>query len=86
MLFPTPSLVVLSAFAALSSCASLVQVQNFGTNPTKINMYLYAPDKVAAKPAIIVAVSGRKYRLLLGIAHTDRSSVAPLRWNRKPMV
>jgi acetylxylan esterase len=36
--------------------ASLQAVTNFGTNPTGIQMFIYVPDKVAAKPAIIVAV------------------------------
>jgi hypothetical protein len=42
--------------AAVGHCASLQQVSNFGNNPSKINMYIYVPDKVATKPAIIVAV------------------------------
>ena len=57
MLLPLPSLLVLAATATLGFCASLVQVQNFGNNPTRINMYIYVPDKVAAKPAVVVAVS-----------------------------
>lgn len=36
--------------------ASLQQVSNFGSNPSSIQMYIYVPDKVAANPAIIVAV------------------------------
>ena len=36
--------------------ASLTQVTSFGTNPSNLNMYVYVPDKVAAKPAILVAV------------------------------
>ena len=50
------SLFVFAASAALGLCASLQQVTNFGTNPTNIKMYIYVPDKVATKPAIIVAV------------------------------
>ncbi|HEX3787197.1 MAG TPA: PHB depolymerase family esterase [Pseudonocardiaceae bacterium] len=45
---------VLSAPAA--SAASLVQVTNFGYNPTNLGMYLYVPNNVAANPAIVVAV------------------------------
>ena len=52
-----PSLFVLATFVVLGSCASLQTVANFGTNPTKIQMYIYVPDKLATKPAIIVAVS-----------------------------
>jgi len=36
--------------------ASLQRVNEFGNNPTKIYMYIYVPDKLAAKPPIIVAV------------------------------
>lgn len=51
-----------SSFLALASCAavgfsaSLQQVSSFGANPTTIQMYIYVPDKVAAKPAVIVAL------------------------------
>jgi hypothetical protein len=48
---------VLTALAALGFGASLVQVEDFGTNPTNIYMYIYVPDKLFAKPAVIVAVS-----------------------------
>jgi hypothetical protein len=37
--------------------ASLTKVTNFGSNPTSIDMYIYVPDKVATRPAVIVAVS-----------------------------
>jgi hypothetical protein len=46
----------LAATAATCLGASLQQVSNFGNNPTKIQMHIYVPDKLAAKPAIIVAV------------------------------
>ncbi|KAK4159849.1 feruloyl esterase [Cladorrhinum sp. PSN259] len=45
---------VATASSALS--ASLQRVNDFGNNPTKIYMYIYVPDKVAAKPAVIVAL------------------------------
>ncbi len=51
------SLLALVASATGGLCASLTAVASFGANPTKINMNIYVPDKVAAKPAIIVAVS-----------------------------
>ncbi len=57
MLIPSPSLLVLTALAALGFGASLVQVVDFGDNPTKIDMYIYVPDKLVIKPAVIVAVS-----------------------------
>ncbi|KAJ9164815.1 Feruloyl esterase B [Coniochaeta hoffmannii] len=49
---------VLSVAALAASClgAKLEQVTNFGENPTKIYMYIYVPDKLAAKPAVIVAL------------------------------
>ncbi|KAK3304661.1 Alpha/Beta hydrolase protein [Chaetomium strumarium] len=50
------SLLGLAATAAVCLGASLQQVSNFGTNPTRIQMYAYVPDKLAAKPPIIVAL------------------------------
>jgi hypothetical protein len=52
------SVLGLAAAAAMCLGASLQAVSSFGSNPTKIQMYIYVPDKVAAKPAIIVAVWG----------------------------
>jgi precorrin isomerase len=46
--------------------ASLQQVTNFGNNPTSIQMYIYVPNQVAAKPAVIVAVSPEFSPLELG--------------------
>jgi hypothetical protein len=51
------SFIGLATTAATCLCASLQQVSNFGNNPTKITMHIYVPDKLATKPAIIVAVS-----------------------------
>lgn len=39
-----------------ASAATLVEVTNFGTNPTNLRMHLYVPNVVAARPAILVAV------------------------------
>ncbi|MEV0348371.1 PHB depolymerase family esterase [Nonomuraea sp. NPDC050680] len=39
-----------------ASAATLTQVTNFGTNPTNLNMYLYVPDRVVARPALLVLV------------------------------
>jgi poly(3-hydroxybutyrate) depolymerase len=44
-----------SATAVLA--ASLQQVRDFGKNPTNLQMYIYVPDKLAASPPVIVAVS-----------------------------
>jgi poly(hydroxyalkanoate) depolymerase family esterase len=49
-----PITMVLTAGPA--SAATLNRVTDFGTNPTNLNMYLYVPDKVAPKPALLVLV------------------------------
>ncbi|MFD8231437.1 PHB depolymerase family esterase [Streptomyces sp. NPDC059696] len=36
--------------------AALTEVANFGTNPSNLRMYLYVPESVTAKPAIVVAM------------------------------
>ncbi|MFF5105786.1 PHB depolymerase family esterase [Streptomyces sp. NPDC000134] len=36
--------------------ATLTEVTNFGSNPSNLQMYLYVPEKVAANPAVLVAV------------------------------
>jgi poly(3-hydroxybutyrate) depolymerase len=51
------SVLKLAAFAGLASSASLKQVTSFGSNPTGVQMFIYVPDKLAASPAVIVAVS-----------------------------
>jgi len=47
-----------AVMSAPASAASLVQVSNFGTNPTGLAMHLYVPDNIPAgsRPAILVAV------------------------------
>jgi acetylxylan esterase len=49
---------VLATFAAprAASAASLVEVTNFGRNPTSLRMFLYVPDNVRPRPAVLVAV------------------------------
>jgi endo-1,4-beta-xylanase len=39
-----------------AAAASLTQVTNFGNNPSNLNMYVYVPDKVAPRPALLVAI------------------------------
>ncbi|SCG45498.1 extracellular catalytic domain type 1 short-chain-length polyhydroxyalkanoate depolymerase [Micromonospora rifamycinica] len=39
-----------------ASAAALTQVTNFGTNPTNLQMHLYVPDRVAARPALLLAL------------------------------
>ncbi|MEU7851496.1 PHB depolymerase family esterase [Micromonospora parva] len=43
-------------FASPASAATLTQVTNFGTNPTNLQMHLYVPDRVATRPAILLAM------------------------------
>ncbi|MET9063723.1 extracellular catalytic domain type 1 short-chain-length polyhydroxyalkanoate depolymerase [Streptosporangium sandarakinum] len=38
------------------AAASLTRVTGFGNNPTNLNMYIYVPDRVAARPALLVLV------------------------------
>jgi acetylxylan esterase len=49
-------LVALVRLEAPASAASLVEVTNFGANPSNLRMHLYVPDNVAARPAVVVAV------------------------------
>jgi poly(hydroxyalkanoate) depolymerase family esterase len=39
-----------------ASAASLEEVTNFGRNPTNLKMFLYVPDTVKPRPAVLVAV------------------------------
>lgn len=61
-LLATVAAAVLAAIGALvvlvqpASAASLVQVTNFGANPTNLGMYEYVPNNVQAHPPILVAV------------------------------
>ena len=48
--------VALSLVPQPAQAASLVRVTNFGTNPTGLNMYVYAPDRLAERPALLVMV------------------------------
>ncbi|KAI1334742.1 Alpha/Beta hydrolase protein [Xylariaceae sp. FL0016] len=43
-----------AAWIAAVSAASLTKVSDFGENPTKLSMYVYVPDKLAAKPPVII--------------------------------
>ncbi|MFD8012226.1 PHB depolymerase family esterase [Streptomyces sp. NPDC058955] len=41
-----------------AAAASLVQITNFGTNPTGLLMHLYVPDNVRSRPPILLALHG----------------------------
>jgi poly(hydroxyalkanoate) depolymerase family esterase len=43
-------------FAPPAAAATLTQVTNFGTNPTNLNMFVYVPDAVSPRPAVLVLV------------------------------
>ncbi|MBV9023483.1 MAG: PHB depolymerase family esterase [Streptomycetaceae bacterium] len=47
---------VLFVSTATAAQASLVEVKNFGANPTNLKMYEYVPAKVTAHPGILVAL------------------------------
>ena len=49
---------VLGSIAALCATANgaLTRVNDFGANPSNLQMNIYVPAKVAEKPAIILAV------------------------------
>ena len=42
--------------APAAKAASLVQVTNFGANPSNNKMYIYVPNNVRANPPILVAL------------------------------
>lgn len=46
---------LLIGVAPPASAASLVQVTNFGWNPSNLQMHLYVPNAVRPKPAVLVA-------------------------------
>ncbi len=39
-----------------AAAATLTPVSNFGNNPSGLNMYIYVPNNVAARPALLVAI------------------------------
>lgn len=56
LLAATTFLVVVPVSAGSAPAATLVQVTNFGYNPTDLEMHLYVPDQVSRRPAIVVAL------------------------------
>ncbi|WP_230466093.1 PHB depolymerase family esterase [[Actinomadura] parvosata] len=46
------------AGAPRASAAALTEVTGFGNNPGGLRMYIYVPDRVAAKPGVLVAMHG----------------------------
>ncbi|MEU8323933.1 PHB depolymerase family esterase [Nonomuraea sp. NPDC048881] len=55
-----------------AAAASLTRVTGFGNNPTNLNMYIYVPDRVAARPALLVMVhycTGSAAGVFNGVGH-----------------
>jgi poly(hydroxyalkanoate) depolymerase family esterase len=55
-----------------AAAASLTRVTGFGNNPTNLNMYVYVPDRVAPKPALLVMVhycTGSASGVFNGVGH-----------------
>lgn len=46
--------VVLTVTAPPAQAASLVEVTGFGTNPSGLRMHLFVPDRLAARPGVLV--------------------------------
>jgi acetylxylan esterase len=47
---------VVTLGAPAAKAASLVQITNFGNNPTDLDMYVYVPNNVRANPPILLAL------------------------------
>ncbi|HKT04866.1 MAG TPA: PHB depolymerase family esterase [Rugosimonospora sp.] len=55
-----------------AAAASLTQVTGFGNNPSNLNMYIYVPNNVSARPALLVAIhycTGTASALFSGYFH-----------------
>jgi len=50
------SAVAFTQLAPAARAASLVQVTNFGNNPSALQMYIYVPNNVTANPPILLAL------------------------------
>jgi poly(hydroxyalkanoate) depolymerase family esterase len=69
---PLLATTVLAAAGPASAAASLTQVTNFGNDPSNLNMYVYVPDRLAPRPALLVAIhycTGSAQALFNGAAH-----------------
>ncbi|WP_328887965.1 extracellular catalytic domain type 1 short-chain-length polyhydroxyalkanoate depolymerase [Streptomyces sp. NBC_00316] len=53
---PLLSALLLAVAAPPASAATLTEVTGFGSNPSSLRMHLYVPDRVQARPAVLVAV------------------------------
>ena len=65
-------LVLAMAMLVIGIEAALVSVSDFGDNPTELQMSIYVPDKLATKPAVILAVWNIiQGTLFMHCIHTD---------------
>ncbi|MBP5910379.1 PHB depolymerase family esterase [Streptomyces sp. LBUM 1478] len=55
-LLTAPAAAASDTAAEAAPRAALTEITGFGTNPSNLQMYLYVPQRVTAKPAIVVAV------------------------------
>ena len=56
MFFGSLLTVLSTAAGAFAAAGQLVQVTNFGSNPTGVGMFLYKPAKLASPPPLIIAM------------------------------
>ncbi|GAA3119278.1 hypothetical protein GCM10010466_07680 [Planomonospora alba] len=72
----TAALAGLVATAPRAKAATLTRIGDFGANPGNIQMYLYVPDNVAARPGILVAMHGCNGRATDFHRQTEFASLA----------
>jgi hypothetical protein len=79
---------ILGGIVAISASANaaLVRVNDFGSNPTNLQMNIYVPSRVATKPAIILGVRLTHRSYTSPPIQTDVKAAAPLRWNRRTIL
>jgi acetylxylan esterase len=58
MMFLTGMTSLLAAMTSLAvvQAASLTRVNNFGSNPANVKMYIYVPENVRSNPDVVVAI------------------------------
>jgi acetylxylan esterase len=72
VVMPIVAMMVVLVSGRPAAAATLTRVTNFGNNPSNLNMYVYVPDRVAARPALLVAIhycTGTASALFSGYFH-----------------
>ncbi|MBO0867979.1 MAG: PHB depolymerase family esterase [Micromonosporaceae bacterium] len=72
VVMPIVAMMVVLLSGRPAAAATLTRVTNFGNNPSNLNMYIYVPDRVAARPALLVAIhycTGTASALFSGYFH-----------------